>query len=289
MIRAGILSGMVALAGCSDGMPAHRLPTTDAAPQRIVSINPCVDAILMEIADPRQIAGISHYSHDPRASSISMAEARHYVAVSGNAEDVIHARPDLVISGPHVSIQTLAALKRLGIPLMQLTVPESIAESKSQIDAIAVRIGRTAQGRQLNRRIDAAVAHAARHDGPLVPALIWQSSGLVPGKNTLADELMTRAGFRNLSGDLGLKQWDRLPLEGLLMQPPQLLLAGMANMGAGDGDANRMLSHPALKMAGTRIRIADYPSSLLHCGGPVIIRAMARLAAVRSGLKGGDS
>lgn len=289
MIRTGFLLGLAALAGCSNSAPAYRMPATDAAPQRIVSINPCVDAVLMEIADPRQIAGISHYSHDPRSSSIPMAQARRYVAVSGNTEDVIHARADLVISGPHVSIQTIAALKRLRIPLMQLTVPDSIAESERQIAAIAARIGRVAQGRQLNFRIAAAVAQAARHDAAPIPALIWQSSGLVPGKNTLADELMTRAGFHNLSGDLGLKQWDRLPLEGLLMQPPQVLLAGVANMSAGDGDANRMLSHPALKMAGKRIRIADYPSSLLHCGGPVIIRALARLVAVRSSLKRASS
>src|SRR3546814_2367635 len=33
-----------------------------AKPQRIVSLNPCVDAVLMRIADPGQIAAISQYS-----------------------------------------------------------------------------------------------------------------------------------------------------------------------------------------------------------------------------------
>ena len=247
-------------------------------------MNPCVDAVLRDVAAPGQIAAISHYSHDPRAASVPSDWALGYPAINGSAEDVIAARPDLVISGPHVAIQTIAALTRLGIPLMQVTVPETVAENQAQIAEIAARIGRREAGRALNLRIDAALAQS-RWTGRPARALIWQGSGLVPGRGTLADQLMTHAGFRNVSPELGLRQWDILPLEGMFLNPPAVLMAGRANMGAGDGDANRMLSHPALKKAGRHIRIADYPSDLLHCGGPVIVRSLARLAAVRRELE----
>ena len=247
-------------------------------------MNPCVDAVLKDVAAPGQIAAISAYSHDPRATSVPMAWAMRFPAVGGSAEDVIAARPDLVIAGPHVAVQTIAALQRLGIPLMQTTVPETVAENKAQIAAIAARIGQPDAGLALNRRIDAALAQS-RWTGTAATALIWQGSGLVPGTGTLADELLTRTGFRNLSQQAGLRKWDVLPLEGMFMNPPRVLLAGRADMGAGDGDANRMLSHPALRKAGRHFRIADYPSDLLHCGGPVIIRSLARLKAVRQELE----
>ena len=243
-------------------------------------MNPCIDAVLREVAAPGQIAAISSYSQDSRATSVPLAWASRYPATSGSAEDVIAARPDLVIAGPHVSVQTIAALQRLGIPLMQVTVPETVAENKAQIAEIAARIGRQQAGRALNRRIDAALTQS-RWAGAAAPALIWQGSGLVPGKGTLADELLTHTGFRNSSPELDMRKWDILPLEGMFLNPPKVLLAGRADMGAGDGDANRMLSHPALKKAGRHFRIADYPSNLLHCGGPVIIRSLARLAEVR--------
>ena len=243
-------------------------------------MNPCVDAVLMEIADPKQIAAISHYSHDPQATSIPLERALSYPAVSGSAEDVIGAGPDLVIAGPHVSIQTIAALRRLGIPLIQLPVPESVAQNKAQITEIAGRIGRGLAGEALNARIDTAMAATRWNEAP-ISALIWQGSGLVPGQGTLADELMIHTGFRNISSDIGLKKWDILPLEGLLTHPPAVLLAGRADMGAGGGDGNRMLTHPALVKAGKRITIAQYPSNLLHCGGPVIIRSVELLAAIR--------
>lgn len=281
MIRIAFIA-LSLLSGCTQPRPVTQAP--EAKPQRIVSMNPCVDTILMEAADPKQIAAISHYSHDPRATSVPLKWAKQYPAVSGSAEDIIAAEPDLVIAGPHVSIQTIAALKRLGIPLMQVTVPETVDESKQQIKDIAARIGQHHSGALLNAQIDAAMA-AAHTDARMIPALIWQGSGLVPGKGTLADELLTRTGFQNVSGPLGLKKWDIVSLEQLLSAPPVVLLAGQANMGAGNGDANRMLSHPVLRKAGARIQVAHYPSSLLHCGGPIIVQSVARLAEVRRSLE----
>lgn len=270
------------LAGCGSA-GGRATPKADGPPRRIVSMNPCIDAVLRDVAAPGQIAAISAYSHDPRATSVPLDWASRYPGNNGSAEDVIAARPDLVIAGPHVAVQTIAALKRLGIPLMQVTVPETVAENKAQIALIAGRIGRQDAGRELTVRIDEAMAHSA-WPGTAAPALIWQGSGLVPGKGTLADELLTHAGFRNASPEFGLRKWDILPLEGMFLNPPRVLLAGRADMGAGDGDANRMLSHPALRKAGRHFRIADYPSGLLHCGGPVIIRSLARLATIRRGL-----
>ena len=201
---------LVLLAGCG-AAGGRAAPKADGPPRRIVSMNPCVDAVLRDVAAPEQIAAISSYSHDPRATSVPLDWASRYPATNGSAEDAIAARPDLVIAGPHVAMQTIAALKRLGIPLMQVAVPETVAENKAQIVEIAARIGRQDAGRALNLRIDSAMLQS-RWPGKAAPALIWQGSGLVPGKGTLADELLTHAGFHNVSPALGLRKWDILRL-----------------------------------------------------------------------------
>jgi iron complex transport system substrate-binding protein len=268
------------LSGCSAAPPPPSPRVANTRPVRIVSMNPCVDAILMEVADPKQIAAISHYSHDARATSVPLKWALQYPAVSDGAEDVIAESPDLVIAGQHVSIQTIAALKRLGIPLMQVAVPESVEQSAKQITDIAARVGRPHDGAQLNGRINDALT-ATQTDAPHITALIWQGSGLVPGEGTLADELLSRTGFRNLSRDLGLGKWDVLPLEGLLSKAPAVLLSGEANMGESNQDANRMLNHPALQKAKTHIQVAHFPSRLLNCGGPTIIKTVQRLTQIR--------
>jgi len=258
------------------GAPAPgRLP-----PARIVSINPCIDAILLEVADDRQIAAISHYSQDPQATSIPLDRARRFKATSGTAEEVMALAPRLVISGGHVAPATAAALQRLRIPLLQLPVPTTVAESLTQIREIAAVTGHVDRGEALVARIGAALAAARPPHSRPIPALIWQSGGLVPGSGTLASELLERAGFHNLSADYGLKQWDVLPLEYLIARAPRLVLSASGTSGRRDAQ----LAHPALVRLGRQIAIRPFSFRLLQCGGPTIIAAMARLSAVRRSL-----
>ncbi|MGD9811774.1 MAG: ABC transporter substrate-binding protein [Sphingobium sp.] len=244
---------------------------------------PCVDAILREVADDNQIAAISHYSQDPQATSVPLDWASRFPAVGDGAEDVAAMRPDLVITGPHVAPQTAAMLDRLGVRQLRIGVPASVAESKAQVSEVARVTGHPGRGDALNRRIDDAVTAArsvTRKHAPV--ALIWQDGGLVPGKGTLADELLGLAGFRSASEQLRLPPWTMLSIEDLLWAPPDIVLTGSAGMESDGlrGD-DRMKRHPALAGARGHIMLADFPSSLLHCGGPVIIRTADRLAEVR--------
>lgn len=279
MIRALALVLGLAVAGCSsqaaDRAAQRAAPGREALP-RVVSINPCVDAVLMQVADPAQIAAISHYSQDERATSIPLEQARRFAATSGTAEEVVVLAPDIVIAGSHVAPSTISALHRMNIPLIQIGVPESIDESSAQVRTIAAAIRQPARGEALVARIDDAVRAASASSAAPSGALIWQGGGLVPGDGTLASELLRVTGFRNLSADYGLKQWDVLPLEYMVAKPPQVLLS----VGAHDR-SDRMLGHPVLAGLKQQIAVRRYPEKLLHCGGPTIIDAVGHLAQIR--------
>lgn len=268
------------LAACS--APARVDQARESIPARIVSMNPCIDAVLRELADPGRIAGISHYSHDARSTSVPLDWARRFPAIGDEAEDVIAARPDLVLAGPHVAPQTVAALDRLGVRVIKIGVPSTVEESQAQVMQIGRIIGRPGRARMLNARIGAAMARAAP-DHPIdggPSALIWQNGGLVPGKGTLAGELLVRSGFRSASHSLGLAQWDMVSLERLLSIAPDVVMTGSGGMDAGAAGVGGG-GHPALNHAATHMLFAELPSHMLHCGGPVIIDAAARLRAIR--------
>ena len=249
-----------------------------AALPRIVSINPCIDAVLVRVADPGQIAAISSYSRDPAASSIAQDVARRYRATSGTAEEVVALAPDLVIAGGHVAPSTQAALDRLHVRVVSFPVPVTIAESNAQTRAIAALAGHPERGAALAAGIEHAVAAARPRDRRAVPALIWQGGGLVPGAGTLADDLLRTAGFANLSATYGLQQWDILPLEYLVAHPPRVVFARAGRGGAKD----RLLAHPALRALGSRTAVRDFPARLLYCGGPGMVEAVQRLSAARA-------
>lgn len=241
-----------------------------AAPPRVVSMNPCADAILAEVAAPAQIAGLSHWSHDPRGTSMDLDLARRFPRHFGTAEEVLRLKPDLVVAGAHTPAATRAAFARLGVPLVTVGVPASVEESLAEVRLVAQAVGRPAAGEALVRRIEAALA-AARHPGPPVPAVLRTPAGVVPGAGTLMADLMARTGFVNAAAAMGLARWDILPVERLLLDRRVLLLADPA---AG--------LHPALARA--RRATAAFDMRLLNCGGPTIIRAAERLATIRRNL-----
>lgn len=249
------------------------------APERIVSINPCVDALLMKLADARQIAAISHYSHDERATSIPLDQALRFKATSGTAEEILAMKPDLVVASSIVPLATKQALNRLNIPLIQLTIPQSIAESKAQITRLSTILGNASRGQRLNETIDRTLASSRAKNITPIPALIWRSGGLVPGAGTLPDEIMRHTGFRNVSSSYGLKQWDILSLEKLVASPPRVIFSNPRGTNKYHGD--RMLSHPVLDRLSDRIAIVDYPSRLLNCAGPTLIEALETMSRAR--------
>jgi iron complex transport system substrate-binding protein len=249
-----------------------------AAPlPRIVSINPCVDAVLVRVARPEQVLAISHYSQDPQATSLPLEVARRFRVTSGTAEEVVALAPDLVMSGPHVSPSTIFALERMNIRIVKFSVAESVAASEKQIRDIATAVGAPERGERIVADVERAIAASRPHDARRVSTLIWQGGGMVPGKGSLADELLQITGYRNFSAEYGLAKWDVLPLEYLIATPPDVVLS----IGTGEAERDRMLGHPAVRALAERVPFRTYPFRLLQCGGPTIIEAVTRLAAVR--------
>ncbi len=137
-------AGMAALllaAACAPGAPSGggRGGVSEGGAQatlRIVSLNPCVDAILAEIA-PDQLVAVSHYSHDPASTSLDLALARRFAATSGTAEEVAALAPDLVVAGTFLPPATEQALVGMGFRVIKVGSIASIAEAQAQVRDLA--------------------------------------------------------------------------------------------------------------------------------------------------------
>ncbi len=261
------LCGLVAVLGaCAPAPPPAPRERPTPGPT-IVSLNPCTDAILAEVADPGQILAISHYSQDPRSTSMEIGTARRFRAVAGTAEEVVALAPDIVVGSSFIAPATLAALGKLGLRVETFGSPATAAESIAQVRTLAALSGHPARGEALVRRIETSLAPPL---GRTVDTALWQSGGIVPGKGTLVADLMRHAGLASYAEARGMAQGDFLPLERIAADPPELLLV------AGDERGQR---HPVLaRIPG--LRLARFEPRLFYCGGPSIPKAMERLRAV---------
>ena len=290
---------LMLLTGCG-GQPA-------IAPGGIVSNNPCIDAVLAEIAVPGQIAAVSMYSHDADSASAPLAWAQALPALGTSAEEIIAARPRLVLTGNLASSGTNAALAKAGVRTVAIGVAATVEKDIAQVQQIAKAIGREEAGERLVARIDDAIKplpskrgvwvrpvsnHNVRLTAPTlnpflkgagdVSAIIWQNGGFVAGAGTLQDELLSMHGFTNASATYGLTSWDILPLETLIRNPPDIIFMPVS----AKGDDARALAarRQLLRHVGRKTRIVNFPDKLLFCGGPTIIKVSRIFAKTREAM-----
>ena len=129
---------VVALAACG----ADDAPGSTGGGPTIVSLNPCLDAILVEVAAPAQILALSQYSRDPSASSMDVARARDFGVTGGTVEEVIALDPDIVLASTFIAPTTRNALEQLGVRVETFGSPVSVEESVEQVRDLAIlRVG----------------------------------------------------------------------------------------------------------------------------------------------------
>lgn len=254
---------------------------SDAAepiPRRVVSINVCADQLAMLVAAEGQLHSVSRLAADP-AGSVLANEAERYVLNAGFAEEIFMMRPDLVLAGTYTARTSVAMLRRLGVRVVDLPPTNTFDEICQQIRHVGRLLGREQRAEDLVAVLDADLAavvppHAAQ---PRPLAVLHYFNNYTSGTGTLAGEVVTRAGFRNLGSELGLVGTLHLPLERLVMAAPEVVIAEnktvQVQILAYDG-----FGHPALKAVTGGKPFTSIPDKYWVCGAPFTAEAVRRLS-----------
>jgi iron complex transport system substrate-binding protein len=260
-----------------------------AAGPRIVSINVCTDQLLLALADPEQILGLSPYSRDASQSAMA-AQARLYPALSGGAEDVLVLRPDAVVAGMYDRASTRELLKRHGIHVAEFNVvPDSLAEVRDQIRAMGEIVQHPDRAQREIARLDAAIgrAHQAAADRPVRVLPLWRR-GWVSGSGSLIALLFAEAGLSNAAQDLGVGPGGFASLEAIVKLRPDLLLVSEGGEFA-DDQGSALLLHPALQQFYPPAKRMVLPERLTVCGGSTLAEGFDLLTAEIGRIERGQS
>jgi iron complex transport system substrate-binding protein len=252
---------------------------TPEKPRRIVSLNMCVDELLLRLAEPRNVASVTWLSRDPSNSNV--AELAGSVPVNhGLAEEIIPLQPDLVIAGIYTARPAVAMLKRTGTPLVEVGVPKNLAEVRQQIRDIAALIGEREKGESVVSAMDANLAALPAAPSSSRPrAIVLNPNGATVGKGTLVDEIMTRAGLTNAAAELAIDNYGQIPLEAVVANGVDVLILSASRDGP-PALATEILRHPVLSALSDRTRVVVMPGRLWNCGGPAVVEAIGRLKRV---------
>lgn len=274
-----IVQMMVALLGL---VVASTAGAQTLAPQRIVSLNLCLDPIVLALVPRARIAALSKVSADASVSAIA-GEIAGIRLVRGGAEEVLALDPDLVLAGPYTTTATVALLTRLGRRVETVPMASDIDGVRDAIRQIAAAVGERAAGERLVADLDGRLMAMQPSTAERPGAIAYQVGGAVSPGRSLMDWAMTWVGLANRGRSADRSRTAQVPLEMLVADPPDLIVMGHR----GDAyltPAADNLRHPALKHVLARTASAVLPLALWICGTPALADAAAQLADARAGL-----
>jgi iron complex transport system substrate-binding protein len=249
-----------------------------AKPQRVVSLNLCADELALRLADPGVVKSVTWLSQDPLSANMA-AEAAALPANDGHAEEALAYRPDLVLVGPFADPASIALLRQVGAPVVEVGAPQTFDGVRRQIRDLAAALGETQRGEALVAAMEARLAGVVIDPSrPRLKAVVLRPNGFTVGPGSLVDEILARAGLDNLAARLAIAADEQVPLEIVALLGADILILDRDENSA-PSLADAALDHPAIAALAQRMTIVSLPARLWTCGGPEIAEAVERLAA----------
>lgn len=202
------------------------MPLLGARPQRVVSQSVGTDELLLALADPGQIAALSHISHDARFSVVAAEAQRHPALKDSDAESVLRFRPDLVLAASFTRPETLALLRRAGVRLVVLDRFDSLEDVYASLRTLGRELDQEARAEALIAQCQARVQDLAGRLRGARPVRVL-TAGAYPftaGSGTTFQDLCDHAGAVNVAAEAGLKGHAPTPSEKLLTWNAEVLV-----------------------------------------------------------------
>ena len=249
---------------------------TAAVLPRIASMNVCTDQLLISLADPEQILGLSRFARE-RFESFAADDAARFRILSGGAEDILELAPDIVVASLFDKRSTRELLKAKGLHLVEFTVPRNLDEVEAQILKMGELVGHPERASAQVARLNEAIARArqavaSRH----YRVLPLSRRGWVTGRDSLLSSLLAETGLFNAAGDLGIGFGSFASLEAIVNLKPDFIVVSEAGDRAED-DGRAFLLHPALERFYPPSRRIVIPDRLTVCGGVMLADALDQL------------
>jgi iron complex transport system substrate-binding protein len=197
------------------------------SPRRVVSQTVGTDDLLIALAGPGQIAALSHLARDARYSPASKAGQRFPCLRTGEAEDILRFRPDLVLVASYTQAETVALLRRAKVDVLLVDQFDSLDDLFANARRIGQALGRQERAEQLIREWRARVQALALRLKGCKPVRVL-AVGFYPftaGSGTTFQDICDHAGALNVAAEMGLKGHAPTPNEKVLGWPVDVLVA----------------------------------------------------------------
>lgn len=210
-----------------------------ATPVRVVSQTVGTDELLIALAEPAQIAALSHIATSPEFSAVAK-EAEAYPRISpGDSEAILKFKPTLVLFADYSRAELIAQVRKTGVQVLVFDRYATLADVYVNLRTLGKALGREAQAEAVIAVCEARMAVLNEKLKGVKPVRVVNAStyGLLSGAGTTFQDLCDHAGAENLATTIGgLKGVAAEPSEKMLVWPIDAVVVG------GTGTADEALA-----------------------------------------------
>ncbi|HET6331327.1 MAG TPA: ABC transporter substrate-binding protein [Holophagaceae bacterium] len=199
------------------------------APKRVVSQTAGTDEMLMALADPGQIAALSVVSRNPDYCTDAAKAAAFPQLAASDAEAILRFHPDLVLMASFSRPETVAQLRRAGVPVLVIDHFDTLEDTLGDLRLIGKAVGHGDRAESLIASLRARVDALMKRLAGATPLRVMAPSayGYIAGRDTTFDDLCGHAGAVNVAAEAGLKGHAPIPAEKVLVwKVDRLVLEG---------------------------------------------------------------
>ena len=262
----------VSMAGTILGMAFWPFPATaDQHNSTVASLDYCADQFVLLLGDRDQIISVSNTAEEN--FSFYRERAQGIPKNKSSIEEIIMIAPD-------IAVQTYTAAARMGemTERSEITLfttaygsdPETVAKN---ITALGDLIGQSDRAQEFSKKYLSRLSKLKSNPQLDKTMAYITPGGVTAGDGTSVDDIIKLAGFKNYATENGYKGWVNIPIENLVLDPPDLFITSFYDRTTSVMSNWSLSRHNYLKDMMETTPTINLPSSHMSCNGLFLVDA----------------
>ncbi len=249
-------------------------PLSAQGAERIVSLNACTDELLLQLAEPNQISGVTRFDLSTHSEK-TLAQNPEIIQLPSDIESLMKAKPSIVLAGPFSSAALVEKLRKLDVTVVMVRVPKNWDELLDVSRQIATLTNQPKKLEAFSKAVEELklISQTSKWKGKT--AVFWSAAGHVSGSGTFEDTILSTLGMKN---GVQFEGYAFLSLERLIQLHPDVIVVTQ-KASQKDSWAHETLFHPALKTAVPHLEYLQIPEGAASCASGYTVEVLRSILA----------
>jgi iron complex transport system substrate-binding protein len=237
----------------------------------VMSLDYCADQYVLLLADENQITAVSKDAEE--IFSFYRERAKTLPKSDSSIEEVIALHPDVALQTYSMAAHMSKMTEASQISLVTTNFGSDPQTVYKNVSFVGEAIAQETRAQNFNQNYQSRIDEIISKPTSKLKVVYVTSGGVTSGVGTSVDDIIKLSGFESYAASKGYNGWVSIPLEDLIMDPPDIFISGFFNENSVNQSNWSLSRHKRLLKMINEIPTITIPSSYIACSGLFMIDA----------------